>query len=563
MNNLGKFIMTGIVSIVLLFVMIYFGVSFFSGSNQNSKITDKNKAEVLSNMYADVSVSKTTPTKGQIDLNPADLASELPDISKFPITIKNNTNDFVEIFSSTEKTGSGNDGWLNEVANDFNSSNIVVNGQHVSVKIRSIASGTATDYITSGKYVPDAFSPSNELWGEMVKASGVKANLVSKRIAGNVPGIVIKKTKYDEMLKKYGKVDIQIVTNAMEKNEFAMGYTDPFASSTGLNFLITSLNTFDNKNPLSEKATKEFEKFQNNVPFTASTTLQMREAAKSGSLDGFVLEYQSYVNMPDIKGSYKFIPFGVRHDSPLYALGNISDEKLAIIQKFSDFALQSKYQDAAQKDGFNYLNDYKPNMEIPDGSTLAAAQKLWKEKKNGTKQIDAVFIADVSGSMDGVPLNALKKSLIQGQKYLGRDNAIGLVSYSDDVTINLPIAKYDVNQQSKFVGAVNSLEAGGNTATNDAIIVAIKMLQDKMKAEPNVRPLIFVLTDGGTNKGHELDEIRGIIKAYKIPIYTIGYNAASGMKSLQEISGMNEAATINADTDNVVYQIRNLLNVQM
>ena len=28
------------------------------------------------------------------------------------------------------------------------------------------------DYIISEKYLPDAYSPSNELWGEMIKANG-------------------------------------------------------------------------------------------------------------------------------------------------------------------------------------------------------------------------------------------------------------------------------------------------------------------------------------------------------------------------------------------------------
>ena len=44
-------------------------------------------------------------------------------------------------------------------------------------------------------------------------------------------------------------------------------------------------------------------------------------------------------------------------------------------------------------------------------------------------------------------------------------------------------------------------------------------------------------------------------------MYTIGYNA--NIKALQSISSINEAASINADTDDVVYKIGNLLNVQM
>lgn len=555
------FLLSGAI-LVVVFVLVYLGINLTSGwGKSKNQLAAEEAAKRLNKLYADISVTTDTPVKGQVDLKPVDVAESLPDIAKFPVTVENTTDNFVEIFSSTEKSGSGVDGWLTEVATEFNKAKIDVGGKPASVKIRNIASGTATDYIKSGKYVPDAFTPSNELWGEMVKASGVKAELVSKRLAGNVPGIVIAKAKYDALVTKYGAVNVKSVLDAIANNELSMGYTDPFASSTGLNFLATALHTFDGANVLSDAAVKGFEKFQANIPFIASTTIQMRDAAKSGMLDAFVLEYQTYVNAADLKGGYVFTPFGVRHDSPLYALGDLSQAKRDVIKKFADFVAQQKYQQAAQDKGFNGLEDYKPELAALDGSVLTAAQKLWKEKKNGDKAMAAVFVADVSGSMAGAPLNRLKESLLKGQKYLGKNNHIGLVSYSSKVAINLPIAKYDVNQQSMFVGAVNGLQAGGGTATFDAIVVALKMLQDEMAANPSVKPIIFVLSDGETNEGYSLNKIKSLIEAYKVPIYTIGYNA--NIKALQSISSINEAASINADTDDVVYKIGNLFNVQM
>jgi Ca-activated chloride channel family protein len=112
-----------------------------------------------------------------------------------------------------------------------------------------------------------------------------------------------------------------------------------------------------------------------------------------------------------------------------------------------------------------------------------------------------------------------------------------------------------------FVGAVNSLQSGGGTATFDGIVVALKMLEDQLAIDPNIKPLIFVLSDGETNQGYTLQDIKGLIETYKIPIYTIGYNA--NIQALQNISSINEAASINADTDDVVYKIGNLFNVQM
>jgi Ca-activated chloride channel family protein len=555
------FLLSGII-VLLVFVLVYVGVNLTSNLGKTKTQVDSEDAgKRLSKLYSNISVSTETPIKGQIDLNPTDVGESLPDISKFPIAVDNTTDNFVEIFSSTEKSGTGVDGWLAEAATEFNKANLTINGKPASVKIRNIASGTAADYIKSGKYVPDAYTPSNELWGEMIKASGVKTQLVSKRLVGNVPGIVIAKAKYDALVDKYGSVNVKTVTEAIANNEFSMGYTDPFASSTGLNFLVTALNSFDSSNILGDKAVQGFEKFQANVPFIASTTIQMREAAKSGMLDGFVLEYQTYVNAADFKSGYVFTPFGVRHDSPLYALGDLPQTKLDVIKKFADFVMQDNYQKKAQEKGFNSLEDYKSELAVVDGNLLSSAQKLWKEKKNGNKAIAAVFVTDVSGSMDGEPINRLKESLLKGQKYLGKDNSIGLVSYSSDVTINLPIGKYDTNQQSMFVGAVNSLQASGGTATFDGIVVALKMLQDELAVNPTVKPMIFVLSDGETNEGYSLKDIKGLIETYKVPIYTVGYNA--NIKALQSISGINEAASINADTDDVVYKIGNLFNVQM
>lgn len=562
MARKGKtFLVLGIITVVV-FALVYFGITLTSNLGKTTgEVSSEDAGKQLDKLYKKINVNTAEQVKGQIDLDPVAIGDSLPDISKFPISVTNTTDSFVEIFSSTEKSGTGNDGWLNEVATDFNNSNIEVNGVPVSVKIRNIASGTATDYIRSGKYIPDAFTPSNELWGEMVKANGINTQLITNRLIGNVAGIVTNKTKYDELVEKYGSLNVKTITDAIANNELSMGYTDPFASSTGLNFLVTALGTFDSSDLLGEQAVQGFEKFQANVPFIASTTLQMRDAAKTGKLDAFVLEYQIYANAPELKGSYVFTPFGVRHDSPLYALGNLPQEKLDIIKKFAEFVEQDKYQRLGEEKGFNGLNDYHSEVNPVDGSLLTSAQKLWKEKKNGNKPIAAVFVADVSGSMNGEPLNRLKQSLLTGQKYLGKDNSIGFVSYSDNVTINLPIGKYDTNQQSMFVGAIDSLQANGGTATFDGIVVALKMLQDEMKINPEIKPLIFVLSDGETNGGHSLNDIRGLIETYKIPIYTIGYNA--NIKALESISSINEAANINADTDDVVYKIGNLLNVQM
>lgn len=195
------------------------------------------------------------------------------------------------------------------------------------------------------------------------------------------------------------------------------------------------------------------------------------------------------------------------------------------------------------------------------GNDIISAQKLYKENKNLGKPIVAVFVSDVSSSMAGELLNNLKKSLINSMQYINSDNYIGLVSYSNNVSIDVPIAKFDLNQKSLFKGAVEGLEANGNTATFDAIVVAVDMLNKAKEQYPDCKPMLFVLSDGAQNIGCSLNDVSPILEAYKIPVYTIGYNA--NIDALQRISSINEAATINADSDDIVYQLKNLFNSEM
>ncbi|MFB3765309.1 MAG: substrate-binding domain-containing protein [Methanotrichaceae archaeon] len=516
-NESDKKVILGIIgAAVAVFILVYVGIHI-TGITIPPPDTDPIRG--LERIIKDINVNTVTHPKSPVDILPPDLKYSLPEISKYPPQVNSSTPSYIEIFSSTEKAGSGTDGWLTEVAKDFNNAAITIDGKQVSVRLRGIPSGQGGDYITSGKYLPDAYTPSNELWGEMIVAQGVKAQLVQKRLAGNVAGILLTKAKKDELVNKYGAINTTTIVDAVTNNELEMGYTDPFASSTGLNFLISALETFDSRDLLSDKAKAGFESFQANIPVVAYTTLQMRESAKSGVLDSFVLEYQTYVNTPDIR-SYEFIPFGARHDSPMYAIGELSAEKMKILNKFVEFTQQEKYQILANKYGFNGFNGYQSEARAVSGDEIIQAQKVWKITKNA-KPICAVFVADVSGSMDGVPLNNLKRSLLEGQKYIGEDNMVGLIAM-----------KMLIDQKA----------AGPN-------------------ADPNLKPRIFVLSDGNTNRGHSLDEIKGIVQELGIPVYTIGYNA--NIPALQAISSINEGASINADTDDVVYKLGNLFNAEM
>jgi len=55
-----------------------------------------------------------------------------------------------------------------------------------------------------------------------------------------------------------------------------------------------------------------------------------------------------------------------------------------------------------------------------------------------------------------------------------------------------------------------------------------------------------------------LNDAEGMLRTLKIPIYTIGYNA--NIQELQTLSSINEAASINADSEDVIYKLGSLFN---
>jgi Ca-activated chloride channel family protein len=560
--------------VLLIFVAavaIWIGYSFLedSGINLAPRMSYDTAAAKLEKTVGKISWSERFTTGGGTVVTPAkSLEESLPPINTFPLAVnpRGAGQTVVEIFVSTEKSGSGTDGWMVEAANEFNGlGKRLQNGQTAAISIRKIASGTGYQFIASGTHVPDAYSPSNHLWVRMAEGRGRKMTPVLERTVGNIAGIVMKTEVAEEIKSAAGTLSTANIVDAVVQGRLGMGYTNPYASSTGLNFLVSVLASFsggDEAKMLSPEVASAFEAFQRGVPFVAMTTLQMRDSVEQdGSLDAFVMEYQTYVKTDVLRRGYEFIPFGQPHDNPLYAVGDPGAAKTEALKLFAAFLQEGKQQKRASEYGFNPKIDHKPPFALPSGQTLIAAQKLWKEKKDAGQRIVAVFLGDVSGSMDGSRLAQLKRALIEGSSFISPENSIGLVVFSDQVTVRLPIRPFKLVHKSGFHSAVRGLRAGGGTAMYDGVAVALSMLVEEKRKDPDVKVMLLVLTDGQTNRGLDYGDVSRIIEGLQIPVYTIGFEA--NIDELGRLSALVEAASINAGEADLRYKIGSLLNSQM
>lgn len=550
MDKRTKGIVTVGVLMIIVMVAVIIGVVVKRAGNISSGgggISGTKQDMTLDEMYNELDVEQATPVKGTVTLDTPDLYDELPEIDKYPLSVEGSGDVDIEIFTSGEKAGKDNDSWLIDVASSFNSSDVKTSdGKTVSMSVRSVPSGTAADYIISGKYLPDLYTPSNTLFGEYAISNNGSLELYADRLVGNTAGILVKKdsgyTTADEVIK------------AVQDNKITMGYTNPQTSATGLNLLLTLLRGGDDN----------FTKFNANIPYVAYTTQQMRDSASNGTLDAMLSEYQAYINDNNLTSMYDFIAFGVRHDNPVYICnkpGKTAAE-LEGVKLVVDYCKSDEMQKIAAQKGFNANDDYISAEEF-SGAQVTQGLKTYKKTKDNGKDIIAVFVADCSGSMDGDPMNQLKNSLTNGAQYINDNNYVGLVSYSNSVTIEVPIAQFDLNQRSYFQGAVNNLIASGGTASYDAVVVAVKMITEAKAQHPDAKCMLFLLSDGYANNGYSMDEITSALRTSGIPVYTIGYGDDADTGELARLSGINEAASINADSDDIIYKIKSLFNSQL
>ena len=550
MDKRTKGIVTVGVLMIIVMVAVIIGVVVKRAGNISSGgggISGTKQDMTLDEMYNELDVEQATPVKGTVTLDTPDLYDELPEIDKYPLSVEGSGDVDIEIFTSGEKAGKDNDSWLIDVASSFNSSDVKTSdGKTVSMSVRSVPSGTAADYIISGKYLPDLYTPSNTLFGEYAISNNGSLELYADRLVGNTAGILVKKdsgyTTADEVIK------------AVQDNKITMGYTNPQTSATGLNLLLTLLRGGDDN----------FTKFNANIPYVAYTTQQMRDSASNGTLDAMLSEYQAYINDNNLTSMYDFIAFGVRHDNPVY-ICNKSGKTAAELEGVKlvvDYCKSDEMQKIAAQKGFNANDDYTSAEEF-SGAQVTQGLKTYKKTKDNGKDIIAVFVADCSGSMDGDPMNQLKNSLTNGAQYINDNNYVGLVSYSNSVTIEVPIAQFDLNQRSYFQGAVNNLIASGGTASYDAVVVAVKMITEAKAQHPDAKCMLFLLSDGYANNGYSMDEITSALSTFGIPVYPIGYGDDADTGELARLSGINEAASINADSDDIIYKIKSLFNSQL
>jgi uncharacterized protein YegL len=166
------------------------------------------------------------------------------------------------------------------------------------------------------------------------------------------------------------------------------------------------------------------------------------------------------------------------------------------------------------------------------------------------------LLLDISGSMGGGKLSGAKKASESFFAQLeGDKDQVGLITFSTEINEVHPLGPVD---QASFVPSIHGLEAGGTTALYDAVIHAIKRIQEL--GSPDRSNVILALTDGKNQGGeYALEDIGSRITEVDIPvsIFTVAYGWDADMDALEQIAqwGNGQAYKANRRTIKRLYEL--------
>lgn len=511
------------------------------------------------------------------------LKDPIPDPNDFPLYGAQPGSDpdqvYLEVYSSAEKANANrvDERWMVDVAEDFNrQQQKVSSGKVIQVGIRNIPSGLAAKVLAAKVGKPAAYTPSNELWLELLKDSGVSLTMLEQNLLpDDRAGFIVEAQAYQELAAQ-GEVTFARLLDTILAGNLKLGYSNPFISSSSLNLLYTVLwqaaGHDKDGNPLtlndlkSPQVVSVFDTFQNQVVLMGLTTLDLRDTflRDSSKMQVFLSSYQLYTQLKQTAGyeNIGFVPCGIAQTSPLVGFDWNTADQQAGLEKFVQFATSKTMQQLAIQKGFKAgpNSDYPP---IPTGAVVKAAQGVWKQRKDGGKTVYMELVVDTSGSMEGENrLKAVQAALKLASQEINRGNQVGLITFSNNPIHRMRLAPFDESGQKRLLAAIDQLQPDGGTALYDGLAVGLAELMEKQKTDPNGKFYLLLLTDGERTDGLSHDDLKAVIQHSGVRVYPIAYGEVE-QAELQEIAAVREGRVYEGNPDTVQTLLRDLFQTQL
>ena len=175
-------------------------------------------------------------------------------------------------------------------------------------------------------------------------------------------------------------------------------------------------------------------------------------------------------------------------------------------------------------------------LQLPTPDVVQVVQNVWALTKRKT---NVFLVVDTSGSMNGDKLDNAQAALKTFLAQIPTDQErVGLVEFNSGVANIIELDTLGANRPA-LTSAVNTLEAGGNTALLDAVRTAYWRLQ--RQADPERINAIVAMTDGKENASDVTirqlaEEIRAGNQQIPVIIFSIAYGDDADYEMLQALA---------------------------
>jgi Ca-activated chloride channel family protein len=189
---------------------------------------------------------------------------------------------------------------------------------------------------------------------------------------------------------------------------------------------------------------------------------------------------------------------------------------------------------------------------MPAPSVVQVVRDVWWYTKRHT---NVYLVVDVSGSMEGSKLENAQQALrIFMDQIKGDLERVGLISFSSSASETVSLEELGHNR-SDIVGAIDQLEAYGDTALLDAVDLAYTRLQS-LGDEERINAIV-VMTDGRENNSrvrlNTLTERISRDNTEKMPvvIFCIGYGSDADEGTLRALADSSGGQYYTGDLDTI------------
>lgn len=214
------------------------------------------------------------------------------------------------------------------------------------------------------------------------------------------------------------------------------------------------------------------------------------------------------------------------HEHPFGILNApwVTPEQSAAAETFTQFVISTEPQRIIMHAGFRPVNPdvplefpFTPDngvtiegprvvLDIPETNAIVAIQRNWGDVK---RQSDVLMLVDVSGSMTGDRMDQARAGIVTLTESIPSSSRIGLVSFSDVITIWDPMAPFENNvgiiryhaicegeRESRIASYryERCLEPAGSTSLYTALRVAVDIAD--ATSNPNRIRAVVLLSDG-------------------------------------------------------------------